>query len=128
MSNECKCTHPDGGGTECPLQHVALCIRGKDRECYGTCIPIPGSYSFPTSGFGNWLDNIIDQSVNDYARANYGEKASQFGVTRLSDSSALQDGRITFQLDTIEIHIRLSYEFRDNTESLGGLQEEAYVS
>ncbi|MGO4294413.1 hypothetical protein [Chitinophaga sp. RAB17] len=128
MSNECKCTHPDGGGAKCPVQHVALCIRGKDMQCYGECVPIPGSYSFETSGFNRWLDDIINQSVNDYARANYGEKTSQFGVTRLSDSSALQDGRITFQLDTIKIHIRFSYEFRNNIEPLGGLQEEAYVS
>lgn len=65
-ASECKCLNPEQGGTKCPVQHVALCIRGKDRECYGECIPIPSSYRSISNEFKLWIQSVVNEKVNEH--------------------------------------------------------------
>lgn len=54
-SNECRCSGASGGSTKCPENHLAICVRGRDRECYGQCIPIPNQYDHKSESFYQWL-------------------------------------------------------------------------
>lgn len=121
MSKECTCTNPNGGGTKCPVQHVAICIRGKDNECYGECVPIPTNYSFITSRFNLWLQSRIENVVGIYASENYPDLMRFSPLTISSQSNLLDGGKITFRLDNTSIHVRFSYEFRNDIEPLGGV-------
>ncbi len=65
--NECKCIKPDGGGTSCPEQCIALCVRGRDRECQGKCIPIPREFIGASFQFTSWMDKKIKAEMKEYA-------------------------------------------------------------
>lgn len=123
MSKECKCTNPDGGGTKCPVQHVAICIRGKDKECYGECVAIPTNYTSTTRGFNQWLQNSIKDVVGIYADENYPDTIRFSPLTISTQSDLLDGGRIIFRVGNINIHVRFSYEFRNDIEPLSGLLE-----
>jgi len=123
MSKECKCTNPDGGGTKCPVQHVAICIRGKDKECYGECVPIPTSYTSATNRFNQWLQNSVEDAVRTYVTENYSSSMRFSPLTISSQSDLLDGGKITFRIDTISIHAKFSYEFRNDIEPLSGVLE-----
>lgn len=124
MSNECKCTNPDGGGTRCPAQHLAVCIRGKDKECYGRCVPIPSNHSFATRGFKQWLDISIEEAVREYALNNYRRDMEDSYLDRVTGSDSTQGGNMTFHLGgNIRIYVQFSYEFSNDVNPLGGLRE-----
>jgi len=123
MSKECKCTNPDGGGTKCPVQHVAICIRGKDKECYGECVPIPTNYTSTTSRFNQWLQNSVEDVVRIYAGENYPNSIRLSPLTISTQSDLLDGGKITFRIDNINIYVRFSYEFRNDIEPLSGVLE-----
>lgn len=111
MSNECKCTHPDGGGMKCPSQHLAVCIRGRDKECYGDCIPIPSNYKIQTSDFSLWLIEMITQSVDQYAQEHYSKLITRFPLKRSSENLQGQGGRMTFRINNfVNIYVRFSYD------------------
>jgi hypothetical protein len=116
---ECKCTNPDGGGTKCPIQHVAVCIRGKDRECYGECVPIPENYSTTTNNFNRWLSEKVKEVVLDYATQNYAIIFNAF-LEQMSKSDRDQGGKITFRFGNVLIYTQFSYEFKNDIEPLGG--------
>ncbi len=119
MSKECKCTNPDGGGTKCPIQHVALCIRGKDKECYGECVLIPNSFYTATDNFNSWLLNKVEEVVFDYASENYKNQRIDFSLEQILKSDRIQGGKITFRVDNILIYVQFSYEFKNDNEPLG---------
>jgi len=123
MSNECRCTNPDGGGTKCPDQHVAICIRGRDRECYGSCVKIPGYYSNTSGEFNRWLQVNIEGEVVVYAIQNYSREMEIFRLEISSQSELRDGGKITFQIGDVRIYVKFSFQFRNDSEPLGGTFE-----
>lgn len=117
MSNECKCINPDGGGTKCPVQHIALCIRGNDQQCYGECLPIPGDYSQQTPNFNQWLQDSIYHSVNEYAEDNYAQRFPYRSLEVQSSAEEPSGGRMTFRFDNYVIYVKYSFQFDKNRES-----------
>ena len=121
MSSQCNCIHPEGGGTICPIQHLAICIRGKDRECYGECIPIPREFNPFSYEFDSWANDIIRTKVEDHISnnldyfqdpngfelpstpMNYRDFGSQKGVFSV---------RSRFRRDVI--NVQYSFSFDDN--------------
>jgi hypothetical protein len=118
MSNECKCLNPDGGGTKCPPQHVALCIRGRDRECYGECVPIPINYSRPNSSqFIDWLNDSIRSKVLTYLENNYEDYAKSFNynvLEKVGEDTSNNGGVLSFQSNVGIIRVRYSFELINN--------------
>src|SRR5687768_7527130 len=96
MRNECKCTNPDGGGTKCPPQHLAVCIRAKDKECYGECVPIPTDYYEDTRDFNQWLGHQVEDVVVDYVSTNFNPSFYVRELQKLSEDIRGQGEKVTF--------------------------------
>lgn len=122
MGSECKCINPDGGGTKCPPQHVAICIRGKDKECYGECLSIPGVYYVDSPTFKLWLENSINEVVSNFTIQNYPQKNRNSRLQRLYNTNLFEDGKLMFQIGDIKIFVRVSYVFANDQETLRDLQ------
>lgn len=123
MSNECKCLKPEST-TRCPVQHVAICIKGKNRQCQGECVPIPEGYRETSDSFNDWLSEKVDELVREYAFKD--EKTSlYFDLERKAGSDDRQARTVMFQAENIgEIQVRYAYEFyRDDMNQ----QEEQLV-
>lgn len=119
MGKECKCTNPDGGGTKCPVQHLALCIRGKDMECYGECIPIPNSYHRATNMFHQWLSENIENATELYVRKNFSFYDERIFINRAAESNTLEGGKVIFDVNNqLRIYVQFEYEFRNNINPL----------
>ena len=129
MRNECKCTNPDGGGTKCPTQHVAICIRGKDKQCYGECVSIPHSYRVATSDFKQWLVDEIEGAVRQYAVENYADNLGPLSIIRITQADRPSGGGMTFRIEGgITISVQYSYSFRNNIDPLGRFEYEVEIS
>lgn len=120
--SSCKCLNPDGGGTTCPAQHIAICTRWKDGECYGECIPIPKRYSFVSNELKKWIEHIVEANVLSHV-----DKGLRKGVAyplrrieRLTSNFNDKDssGQMAFNtLGAVKVQVRFSVEFsRRNSE------------
>lgn len=120
MENECKCINPYGGSVKCPFQHIAICITGKDSKCQTECVPIPIDYFSPTHSFNNWLLKIFEEKVIIYIINNYDSSIIN-GLRRTSElMHSSHGGLVTFEVfSDIDINVRFSYAFGNNTESFG---------
>lgn len=125
MNNpECKCLKPEGGGTKCPPQHIALCIRGKDKECYGECIPIPNKYRIESYDFKDWLLDNLESKVGEYVSNNLPNAFpyQSTGINKISESNLSKGGTLTFSSNLGNIYVRYSFEFKDDDLNYGFLQ------
>lgn len=112
-NSECRCL-PDGGGTKCPPQHIAMCIKGTDRHCYGECIPIPLSYSFASSEFLYWMDNSIMKNFGEYIKRNFADRIyyTDDDPERINKQNFEKGGTTVFNVNGIgNFRVRYSYEF-----------------
>lgn len=125
MSSSCKCQNPEKGGTKCPTQHIALCIRGKDRECYGECILIPKEFGKVSQNFTRWSENIIKEKVVDHMKdlvedyKAFGSKENLVNNLRSESQPNFQNysGRIkysTSNFDKISVNFSFSFEEKDD--------------
>lgn len=121
MSTNCKCLNPEGGGTKCPTQHIALCIRGKDRECHGECIPIPNEFKNTSESFAFWSESVIKEKVVEHIKEfeddykAFGSKEYVSNMLRTIKISDFQgfSGRLkytTTEQDSIEVSFSFSFE------------------
>lgn len=120
MSTQCKCLNPEKGGTKCPEQHLALCIRGKDRECYGECIPIPSDYKKVSERFTAWSEIAIKERViqhmvdfkEEYRAFESPERLSESLKTTsdldFSNLSGILEYR-TLNFDEIKVNFKFSF-------------------
>lgn len=125
MSNsECKCLKPEGGGTKCPPQHIALCIRGKDKECYGECIPIPNAYRFDTFRFKQWMFDSIENQIGEYVSNVLAQenRLDSLWLEKSVESSLLNGGTLTFMSPIGNIYVRFNFQFKDEGFEPGGLE------
>ncbi len=125
MSNpECKCLKPEGGGTKCPPQHIALCIRGKDKECYGECIPIPNTFRFETVKFKEWMTDSIQQQISDYISTVLAQenRHDSFWLEKDVESTFQNGGTITFMSPIGSIDVRFNFQFKDEGFEPGSFQ------
>ncbi|SOD81067.1 hypothetical protein [Spirosoma fluviale] len=112
-SIKCKCTHPDGGGTTCPPRHVAICIRGKDKQCYGECKPIPIEYNSVTFQFQKWLSDDIRKAVIEYIEDNYPINKDLMSFKRGPDLLLPDSDNLVYEVEGIgKIFVKINYEFR----------------
>lgn len=110
MSNECKCLKPEST-TRCPVQHVAVCIKGKNRQCHGECVPIPLNYREANDSFNDWLTDKVDELVREYAFKD-DETARALGLERGIASGDQKSGALMFRAENVgEIQVRYAYEF-----------------
>lgn len=124
MSTNCNCQNPKSGGTKCPPQHIALCIRGVDRECYGECIPIPEEYTQFSDQFTYWVENQIKERVKEhiYENPNLYSGLSHFrefshSMEKEHYSDKLPKGHSKFRnSDDDEIGVNYSFSFKDNID------------
>lgn len=123
MSKECNCLNPKGGGTTCPPQHIALCIRGKDRQCYGECISIPEKFGSFSESFTAWAKNTVKVKVeehisknsNIYLKPNFKETLHTLEKEEIMDT--LPKGISKFRNDTNdEISVQYSFSFADDID------------
>lgn len=115
MNNpECKCLKPDGGGTKCPPQHIALCIRGKDKECYGECITVPNKFRSESYQFTDWLKDEIENKVAEYVSNNFFHVHTYESkrIEKINESVFDKVGTVTFRSSLGDIHVRYSFEFK----------------
>ncbi|MAT90266.1 MAG: hypothetical protein CMC35_06195 [Flavobacteriaceae bacterium] len=128
MSKECNCIKPKGGGTTCPSQHIALCIRGKDRQCYGECIPIPQKFRSFSESFTFWAKNIVKEKVNEHISKNsniyfdtkdFKEISHNLEREEVFDSLPKGISKFKNEFDD-EISVQYSFSFADNIEPTGG--------
>src|SRR5690554_4855603 len=125
MSANCKCLKPEGGGTKCPTQHIALCIRGKDRECYGECIPIPDDFRKVSKQFTYWSENQIREKVVEYMKE-FARDYKAFGpkdqVSRMLrketefDFQNLSGRQIYSTRENDRIVVTFSFSFEENAD------------
>ncbi|XOV94427.1 MAG: hypothetical protein ACFHWX_06920 [Bacteroidota bacterium] len=124
MSANCKCLNPKGGGTKCPEQHIALCIRGKDRECHGECIQIPDEFTEVSDKFSSWSENTIQEKVvehmkefeNDYHA--FGSRESISNMLRTESKQRDQGFSGKFEYSTSQfdrIVVNYSFSFAEKT-------------
>ena len=112
MSTACKCTNPDGGGTKCPSQHIAVCIRERDGHCYGECVPIPDRYDHITFDFSQWLTRELNRAIREFI-----DKWTTLNVALFTDqyinTDAIRDyiGQLTFEIGYTRIYVRFRFEF-----------------
>ena len=117
MSNECRCTNPDGGRHKCPPQHIAICIRDNGGECNGECSPIPGNFQFENNDFGKWLQDNIYEVVNEFAKSKYPSSLQASKLLQMSDLPASRGGSKTYTFGKIRLDVRYSFEFSKDEES-----------
>jgi len=122
MSTECKCTNPDGGGTKCPSQHIAVCIRERDGQCYGECVPIPEKYGYVSDRFTQWLEREINHAAREFVN-----KKTDLNISLFSNQSiktheiSNYTGQLTYYIGgTNRIFVRFLFEF--SKEQRGGLR------
>tara|TARA_Y100000815_G_C13110624_1_gene412983 strand:- start:60 stop:464 length:405 start_codon:yes stop_codon:yes gene_type:complete len=125
MTSKCKCLNPEKGGTKCPTQHIALCIRGKDRECYGECIPIPNKFEKISQNFTQWSENTIKERVAEHMK-DLTEQYKAFGskeylVNQLRSENELDfqnySGRMKFSTSNFdEINVNYSFSFEEKDD------------
>jgi len=121
MSSVCRCLRPDGGGTKCPSQHVAVCIRESDGECYGECIAIPGNYQSIDPRFTQWLNQQLTDAVREFVYKNTSSEGSYLRHQPITgDALGNYSGRLTFDLGSNRIFVRFQFEFA--APQRGGLQ------
>ncbi len=126
MSTNCNCQNPKSGGTKCPPQHIALCIRGVDRECYGECIPIPREYRQVSENFTYWMQNEVNQKVQEHIsdNSNLYRQLSNFNETLHSLEKEnyldkLPKGFSKFRnSNDDEISVQYSFSFEDTIDPL----------
>lgn len=109
MATKCKCKSTDSGGTKCPDRHLALCITGKDRKCYGECIPIPNEYAQFSEYFQQWSLDEVNKSI-----ANHLSKNAQLYSYDTDYKEDPSKSKIDFERE--EIHMRRVYKNSDNDE------------
>ncbi|CAM1348722.1 hypothetical protein [Tenacibaculum halocynthiae] len=131
MSSKCKCLNPEKGGTKCPTQHIALCIRGKDRECYGECIPIPSEYNHISDRFTFWAQNEVSERVNEHILSNkklykdfpnFKERFNEFKKEGHRDIHPKGFAKFSNEIND-EIRVQYSFSFEDRINPLEGGQK-----
>lgn len=128
MSKECNCISPKGGGTTCPPQHIALCIRGKDRQCYGECIPIPEKFSSFSEIFTVWAKNTVRVKVAEHISKNSNIYLDSQDFKEISHTlkkekifDPLPKGVSKFRNDSNdEISVQYSFSFVDDIDPIEG--------
>jgi hypothetical protein len=118
MSSQCRCINPDGGGTVCPPQHIALCIRGADMQCYGECTPIPALFDSITRDFAEWVNFSIYTTVNQYAVNTYDKGEQLIPTLDLVNDLFSFSGQRVYQYGNSRIDVRFSFSFYNEEGSL----------
>ena len=116
MGTACNCMNPTGGGTKCPNQHVAICIRERDGECYGECIPIPGKYYSTGEMFRSWLQFEITSALKDFIEQKTSLKSWKMPDVIVSPETLNSTkGSFQFQLGSDRIYLMFRFEFRSDS-------------
>lgn len=122
-STKCKCVKPDGGGTTCPDKHIAICVRARDRECYGECIAVPASvprspFISLRDSFEDWAEIASEEAAKDYVlsvdQEVSKEQLMQFDVNRFRTEDG---GTITFSHFSLgKIYVRYFYDIKTRND------------